>query len=160
SLLPSPTLSRHQRQNAQRTARPLLDLQRRRDDDGALGGQEIQIRKALQPKPAFAVHVEMGGVGRIEVLPLTKISTYRLGATSMHTALFAQPLHDSGLRSRRVGAIVAKSGIPGIALLRPIRPQQDPTSRLDLAVARLPLLDKGNCQREIRIGCALLRTID
>ena len=45
-------------------------------------------------------------------------------------------------------------------MLRPVRAQQDPTSRLDLAVARLPLLDKGDGQREIRIGRALLGAID
>src|SRR5262245_52847822 len=120
----------------------------------------MQIREALQPKAAFAVHIEMGGIWRIEVLPLTKIGTDRLGTESMHIALFHKPLYDGGLRPRRVSAVVAQSGIIRIGLLRPVRAQQDPTSRLDLAVARLPLLDKGNRQREIRVGGALLRTID
>src|SRR6516225_3904956 len=118
------------------------------------------MREALQPKAAFAVHEEMGGIWRIEVLPLTEIGTDRLGAESMHIALFDEPLHDGGLRARSVSAIVAQSGIVGIGMLRPVGAQQDPTSRLDLAVARLPLLDKGNRQREVGIGCALLRAID
>src|SRR6516162_9502600 len=120
----------------------------------------MQIREALQPKAAFAVHVEMGRIRRIEVLPLTEIGTDRLGTESMHIALFDKPLHDSGLRPRGVSAIVAQSGIIRIGLLRPVRAQQDPTSRLDLAVARLPLLDKRNRQREIGVGCALPRAID
>src|SRR5262249_40251744 len=125
-----------------------------------LGRQQMQIREALQPKAAFAVHVEMGGIWRIEVLPLPKIGTDRLGAKSMHIALFDKPLYDRGLGPRRVSAIVAQSGIIRIRLLRPVRAQQGPTSRLDLAVARLPLLDKGNRQREIRVGSELLRAID
>src|SRR5215471_17433335 len=120
----------------------------------------MQIREALQPKAAFAVHVEMGGIRRIKVLPLTKIGTDRLGAESMHIALFDKPLYDGRLRPRRVSAVVAQSGIIRIGLLRPVRAQQDPTSRLDLAVARLPLLDKGNRQRKISVGRAFLRTID
>src|SRR5262249_50716176 len=119
----------------------------------------MQIREALQPKPALAVHIEMGGIWRIEMLPLAEIGTDRLCAKPMHIALFDEPLHDSGLRARSVSAIVAQSGIIRIGLLRPVRTQQDPTSRLDLAVARLPLLDKGNRQREIGVGCALPRAI-
>src|SRR5207237_6804281 len=114
-------------------------------------------REALQPKAAFAMHVEMGGIRRIEVLPLTEISADGLRAEPMHVALFDEPLHDSGLRPRSVSAIVAQSGIIRIGLLRPVRAPQDPTSRLDLAVARLPTLDKGNRQREIGVACALPR---
>src|SRR5829696_9110856 len=102
------------------------------------------------------MHVEMGRIWRIEVLALTEISADCLCAKSMHIAVFDKPLHDSGFRARSVGAIVTQSGIVGIGLLRPVRAQQDPTSRLDFAMARLPLLDKRNRQCEIRVGRALL----
>ena len=52
-------LARHQRQNAQRAARALLDLQGRGEDDRAGRRQEIEVGQALQAVAAFAVHIEM-----------------------------------------------------------------------------------------------------
>src|SRR5262249_56215128 len=37
---------------------------------------------------------------------------------------------------------------------------EGPSARVDRGVARLPLLDKGNRQREVGVGGALLRAID
>ena len=74
-----------------------------------LGGSRSQIGQALQPEPALAVHVEMGGIRRIEVLPLAEISADRLGAETVHVALLDQPLHHGGLRPRRMRAIVAQA---------------------------------------------------
>ena len=59
---------RHQGQNAQRAARALLDLERRRDDHGALRRQQVEIGQALQAVAALAMHVEMRGIGGIEML--------------------------------------------------------------------------------------------
>src|SRR5919108_2278627 len=44
--------------------------------------------------------------------------------------------------------------------LRPVRAQQHPAARLDLAIALLPSFDEENCQREVRIGGALLGAVD
>src|SRR5204863_7572734 len=117
NLLPSHIPSHHQRQNAQWAARPLLDLQGRRNDDGALRRQQVQVCEALQPKPSFTMHIKMGGIRRIEVLALTEIGTDRLGAESMHITLLDKPLYDGSLWSRRGSANVAQSHIVRISLL-------------------------------------------
>src|ERR1700752_3762648 len=95
--------SRHERQHAQRAARALLDLEWRRDNDGALGGQQVEIGQALQAIAALAVHVEMRGVGGIEVLRLAGVGADRLGSEAESVALLDQPFYDLGRRARGMG---------------------------------------------------------
>src|SRR5262249_29877412 len=72
-VAPSSALSSNQGQHAQRAAATLLDLQWGCDNHGPLGWQQVQVGEALQPVSAFAVHVEVCGVGRIEMLRLAGI---------------------------------------------------------------------------------------
>src|SRR5271169_1869828 len=98
--------SRQQRQNTQRTARALLDLQRRGDDHRSLGRQQIQIAQALQAEAALAMHVEVRRKRRIEMMPLAEIGADGFGAEAVHVALFDEPLDHGRFGPRRMRAIV------------------------------------------------------
>src|SRR5258705_8056606 len=99
---------RDERQRAQWTARTLLDLERRREQDRARGRQQIEIGQALQAIAARAVHVVVTGIRRIEVLRLTSVRADRLRPEAEHIALLDEEPRDAHVRARCVLAGVVE----------------------------------------------------
>ncbi|MNL84439.1 hypothetical protein D3C87_2124010 [compost metagenome] len=55
----------------------------------------------------------MGGIGRLKMPALSRIGADRLRAETENAALSHQPLHDLGIRPRRMRPVRAKIGIGG-----------------------------------------------
>src|SRR5262249_11660375 len=88
----SVTLRRNQRQHAQRAARALLDLERRRDQQRAGRGQLVEVGEAREAEFVGAVHQMMRGECRLEREGLAVVGAARLDAPAVHVALLDQEL--------------------------------------------------------------------
>src|SRR5215210_6937285 len=100
------TLPGHQREDAQRAAGAVLDLERRGHDHRTRRRKLIEIAQALQTVTPAAVQEMVRRIGWIEMTGLAGIGPDRLRAEADDTALLDQPAHHGGIRSGRVRAVV------------------------------------------------------
>ena len=122
-----------QRQDAQRAAAALLDLERRADQERAGRRQQVEVGEALQAVAAGAVHVVVARVRRPQVNALAGVGADRLGAEAEHVALLDEEAHRLDGRARRVLALLVEVlvclGVAGA--LRPVGAHQHPRSGAD-----------------------------
>ena len=153
-VLMSPPRIRDQRQDPQRTARALPDLQRRGRRSprrSAAAGRDwsgIAGRSAL-----CRACSECAGIGRIEMVGLPGIGADRLGAEAVDVALLHQPFHHFGRGPGRSAAPSSRR----LTYSRAGRFDQSVRSstqwpRRDPAVSCLPGFDERNGQHEIGVG--------
>src|SRR5882762_799236 len=145
----------NQREHAQRAARAILDLERRRKDHGARGRKLVEVAQALQAVAAAAMKEMMRRVRRIEVTGLTGVRSDRLGAEAENAAFLDKPPHHGSIRPRRMRAVILQVGVIVPALLRPVGAQQHPTTFRNTPMLLLPCFDDRDRQQKVWVLCGL-----
>src|SRR5258707_14011694 len=96
----------NQREHAQRAARAILDLERRRKDHGARGRKLVEVAQALQAVAAAAMKEMMRRVRRIEGTRPTRVPFGRLGGQGEDAPFLHKPPHYRSIRPPRMRAVI------------------------------------------------------
>ena len=132
---------------------PLTNLQRRGDQDRALGRQLVEMAEAGETIAAGLVHQVMRREGRVHAAGRTGIGADRFLAPA-HDLLGDEIFDRFGGRARRMRAVLV--GVEE-GLVEPLRLYQSvrithPAVLLDRAVLGLPFLDALDGEQEVRVG--------
>jgi len=112
---------------ANRTARPVDDLERRGDDDRARRRKLIQVAQGRQTEPAVAVHEVVVRERGIEARRLACVRPDRLDADAENVALGREELRTLLRPAGRVATVLTRvDECLEVSALRPAGPQQDP----------------------------------
>src|ERR1700683_2473213 len=153
-------LARHQRQNAQRAARAIDNLERRRNHYRAGRRQLIEIRKTCEPESVGAVHDGMAGKHGIEGRRLTRIGADGFDTDPENIALPRQKRHALGMEARRMRAVRPDIQELIARALRPFGADQYPSAARNAAVPALPLFHDALREQKIGILAHLPRDVD
>src|SRR5579859_543872 len=149
------------RDNPQRTTGPADNFQWSGNHDRTSWGKLIEVRQARQTKLSAAMHQEVVGKGRVKSGRLAGIGTDRLNPDSQHISLLRQESRGLFRESGSVRPVLLYVDvILGILSLGPVRAQQNPCRRRDVAVLLLPLTNPLWRKKKVWILCSIRTNVN